>query len=99
MAQRPAQTVRQALMDKGMEQNQKHHEMYRKTIERVTHLVTRISHNNKPIDDTLGLLMANQCCLRLREFWDLVDCSLTEKDWDAKVKERCSGGRNPFLRR
>jgi hypothetical protein len=82
-----------------MEQDQNHHEMYRKTIEGVTHLVTRISHSSRAIDDRLGLLMANQCCLQLGEFWRLVDCPLSEADWDAKIRERCSGGRNPFLRR
>lgn len=99
MAQRPAQTVRQALLDKGMVQDQKHHEMYRKTIAGVTHLVTRISHNSKPIDDTLGKLMANQCCLQLKEFWQLIDCPLSEQQWDALVRQRCGGGRNPFTRR
>ena len=99
MAQRPAHTVRQALLDKGMVQDQKHHEMYRKTIEGVTHLVTRISHNSKPINDTLGSLMAKQCCLQLKEFWRLVDCPLSEEQWDGLVRERCSGGRNPFIGR
>ena|SRR5215203_4142900 len=99
MAQRPAQTVRQALLDKGMAQDQNHHEMYRKRIEGVTHLVTRISHNSKPINDTLGKLMANQCCLQLREFWQLVDCPLSEEQWDTLVRERCGGGRNPFIGR
>ncbi len=99
MAQRPAQAVRQALLAKGMVPDENHHEMYRKSIEGVTHLVTRISHNSKPIGDTLGLLMANQLCLQLKEFWELVDCPLSERDWDAKTKERCSGDGNPFLRR
>ena len=73
--------------------------MFRKTIEGVTTLVNRISHSGNTIDDGLGKLMADQCCLQLREFWDLVDCPLTQEEWDAKVRERCSGGRNPFLRR
>jgi hypothetical protein len=81
MAQHPARTVRQALLDKGMVPDENHHEMYRKTIEGVTHLVTRISHNSRPINDTLGKLMANQCCLQLSEFWQLVDCPLSEERW------------------
>jgi hypothetical protein len=91
--------VRQALEDKGMVQDENHHEMYRKTIEGVTHLVTRISHGAREIDDHRGGLMASQCCLRLKEFWSLVDCTLSDKDWDTLIRERCSDGRNPFLRR
>jgi hypothetical protein len=72
--------------------------MYRKTIDGVTTLVTRISHGADTIGDDLGKRMANQCCLQLKEFWRLVDCNLTAEDWDAIVRTRCTGGRNPFLR-
>jgi hypothetical protein len=80
-----------------MDRDEKHHHMFRKTIEGVTHLVTRISHGASEIDDHTGGLMAKQCCLQLGEFWDLVDCALNEDEWVALVTERCSGGRNPFL--
>jgi hypothetical protein len=96
---RPAGVVAQALLDKGMERDQNHHTMYRKKLAGVTHLVTRISHSSGEIDDGLGKLMANQCCLQLREFWNLIDCPLTETEWDALVREQCSQGRNPFLGR
>jgi hypothetical protein len=43
--------------------------------------------------------MANQLCLQLAEFWRLVDCPMTEDEWDELVRQRCVGGRNPFLRR
>jgi hypothetical protein len=89
--------VRQALLAKGMEEDESHHHMYRKTIEGVTHLVTRMSHGAKEIDDGLGRLMARQLCLQLAEFWDLVECPLSEGAWDELVRERCVGGRNPFL--
>lgn len=98
MTERRAREVRQALTNKGMAQNQSHHEMYRKTVGGVTRLVTRISHDARTIDDGLASMMAKQCCLQLKEFWDLVDCTLSEADWDAKVAERCSGGRNPYIR-
>jgi hypothetical protein len=91
--------VEQALLDKGMERDENHHHMFRKTIEGVTHLVTRTSHDAKEIDDHLGLLMAKQCCLQLREFWRLVECPLGEAGWDRLVRERCAEGRNPFLGR
>jgi hypothetical protein len=41
--------------------------------------------------------MANQCALRLREFYELVDCTMIAEAWDDLVRERCVGGRNPFM--
>ena len=99
MATRSVGDVQQALLDKGMEQDDTHHHMFRKTVDGVTRLVTRISHSASEIDNGLGKLMANQLCLQLGEFWDLVDCPLDEVAWDALVAERCAGGRNPFLGR
>jgi hypothetical protein len=86
-------------MAKGMSRDENHHHMYRKTVDGVMTLVTRISHGASEIDDRLGKLMANQCCLQLREFWNLIDCTLSRSDWDELVRERCRGGKNPFLRR
>lgn len=99
MAQRRAAEVEAALLAKGMERDDSHHHMYRMTIQGVTHLVTRMSHGKGEINDSLGKLMASQCCLQLREFWQLVDCTLSADDWKELVTERCSGGHNPFLRR
>ena len=82
-----------------MERDESHHHMFRKTIEGVTHLVTRTSHGMAEIHDGLAKRMAYQCCLQLAEFWELVDCSLSEDEWEAKVRERCVDGRNPFLGR
>src|SRR3954454_15818157 len=97
---RSSSAVEQALLDKGMDRDENHHHMYRKTLDGVTHLVTRISHGSGgEINDTLGKLMGNQLCLQLREFWNLVECPLSEDEWDALVRERCANGRNPFLRR
>lgn len=96
---RPARTVEDALLAKGMQRDENHHHMFRKRLGGVTHLVTRISHGSSEIPDSLAKLMANQLCLQLREFWNLVDCPLTEDEWDALVRARCTDGRNPFLRR
>jgi hypothetical protein len=74
-----------------------HHIMLTKEIDGVTQLVTRVSHSAKVIDDGLGSLMGKQLALQLREFWDLVDCPLSEKDWEEIVAERCPDGRNPFI--
>ena len=97
MATRPAADVERALLDKGMERDESHHAMFRKRLEGVTHLVTRMSHGAREIDDGLGKLMANQLCLQLAEFWRLVDCPLSEDAWDDLVRQRCGQGRNPFL--
>lgn len=86
-----------ALEVKGMERDEAHHHMFRKEIDGVTALVTRMSHSGGDIDDGLGKMMANQCCLQLREFWNLVDCPLSEEEWDGLVAERCTDGRNPFV--
>ena len=86
-------------MAKGMERDESHHTMYRKTIDGVTHLVTRISHGTAEINDGLARLMANQLCLQQKEFWELVDCPLSEEEWDEIVLDRCADGHNPFLRR
>jgi hypothetical protein len=96
---RPAAQVAHALLDKGMERDENHHHMFRKRLEGVTHLVTRISHGSGEIDDGLARLMANQLCLQQAEFWRLVDCPLSEDAWDDLIRQRCAGGRNPFLGR
>ena len=94
-----AAVVERALLAKGMERDESHHTMFRKTLQGVTHLVTRISHGSRDIDDGLAKLMANQLSLRLGEFQQLIECPLSEDDWDRLVRERCVGGRNPFLGR
>ena len=98
---RSASDVSAALIAKGMQTDENHHTMYPpEGLNGVTTLVTRISHRLPvPINDSLAKLMANQCCLQLKEFWELVGCTLSAEQWDAKLSERCAGGRNPFLRR
>jgi hypothetical protein len=76
-----------------------HHRMFKKTVDGVTTLVTRISHSSQEIRGDLASLMARQCCLQVAEFWQLVECPLSQEKWDEKVKERCAGGRNPFIGR
>lgn len=99
MATKTASNVATALEAKGMERDETHHHMFRKKVGEVTTLVTRISHGARDIDDGLGRLMGKQLCLILREFWELIECPLTEDQWDALVAERCADGLNPFLHR
>ena len=77
----------------------KHHHMFTKHMDGVTTLITRMSRDGREINNTLAQLMANQCCLQLREFWQLVDCPLGQQDWEKLIRERCAGGRNPFIGR
>jgi hypothetical protein len=97
MATRRASKVKRALEAKGMECTETHHHVFRKRLDGVTMMVTRVSHGMTEIDDKLGRLMGNQLYLKLGEFWNLVDCPLTEPEWNALVAERCTEGRNPFL--
>lgn len=91
--------VRQALLDKGMSPDEGDHEFFRKNITGVNHLVTKVSHSGKDIEDAKATRMANQLCLQLGEFWRLIDCSLSERDWETIVRQRCPNGTNPFMRR
>jgi hypothetical protein len=99
MAPLQAGDVEAALVAKGMTRDESHHHMFKKDVAGVTTLVTRTSHSGAQIGDDLAKRMANQCCLQLREFKELVDCSLTESQWDTLVSQRCVGGRNPFFGR
>jgi len=91
--------VTAALLAKGMVPYENHHHMLKKKIDGVTTLITKTSHDDKEIGATLATLMARQCCLTLSEFWSLVECPLTEEAWDKLIRERCAGGRNPFIGR
>lgn len=97
MTVRPAADVREALQKKGMTPGNSHHTMFVKDVDGVVHLVTRVSHSATDLDDHLLALMGHQCALQLKEFVKLVDCTLTESDWDELVRTRCPDGRNPFL--
>ena len=87
------------LLNKGMVQHETHHHMLKKTVDGVTQLVTKMSHDGKEISETLAMLMARQCCLRTAEFWNLIDCPLSGEAWDELVAKRCADGRNPFIGR
>lgn len=97
MATQKAKKVAAALLAKGMLRYESHHHMFKKEIDGVTTIVTRMSQSGHEINDDLAKRMGNQCVLTLREFWNLVDCSLSADDWDSLIRQRCADGRNPFL--
>lgn len=92
-----AADVAAALVKKGMERSPNHHWMYRRRIEGVMTLVTRISFSGSEIGSENAHKMANQCALHLAEFIRLIDCTLSGDEWEDLIRERCMGGRNPFL--
>ena len=92
-----ARVVKAALLAKGMVPDENHHHMLRKKVGGVTTVVTRMSHDDKEIRGDLIGLMARQCYLHAAEFWDLINCPLSEKHWEELITERCVGGRNPFI--
>jgi hypothetical protein len=95
-----ARVVADALVAKGMTPSESaHHHMFTRTMDGVTTLITRMSRDSREINDTLASLMGKQCCLQLREFWQLVDCPLSETAWEQLIRERCADGRNPFISR
>lgn len=96
-----ARAVITALTAKGMVPYENDHHMFKKTIGGVTTLITSTSHDDREIRGALATLMARQCCLKVSEFWNLVDCSLSQQQWDERVQKYVTeaGGRNPFLGR
>ncbi len=46
------------------------------------------SASRRKVAASLIGLMARQCYLKAPEFWDLIDCPLSEKDWEKKIKKR-----------
>jgi hypothetical protein len=89
--------VEAALMAKGMVPDENHHLMLRKKVDGLTTVVTRMSHDDRDIRGDLIGLMARQCVLKATEFWDLIDCPLSEEGWEELIRERCVDGRNPFI--
>jgi len=94
---RQIRAIESGLRAKGLESYENHHQMWHKSIDGVTHIVTRISHRRGEVSDKEARLMARQCVLQLREFWRLIDCSLSEEQWHDLVKQRVVDGRNPFV--
>ena len=74
-----------ALRSKGAEVRQSHHVMLTKRIDGVTVVVTRVSHGRKDVSKGVMRAMAKQCHLTLPQFIDLVDCPLSQADWDELI--------------
>lgn len=82
---RSTRTIIAALRSKGAEVRQSHHAMVTKRIDGVTFVVTRVSHGRKDVPKGVMRAIAGQCHLTLPQFVDLVDCPLSEADWDELI--------------
>lgn len=90
-----ARLVTAALVRKGMIPYENDHHMLKKKIDGVTTLVTKTSHDDKEISRDLATFMAHQCGLNVTEFWQLVECTLSQEQWDDKIRG-WPDGRNPY---
>lgn len=81
------------LQKKGFEPSKKktHHKYYsyRTTDGELTPIYTYVSHSEKELSDYLLSQMAKQCKLKREEFLKLIDCTLDQKGYQAKVQNHC----------
>lgn len=88
MSSRPTRDIRKALLDKGFEEENTHHEMYWLRVDgKRTSIRTRISNGKKEYGDNLLAQMARQVKLTRDEFDDLVDCPLSKEAYAKKLME------------
>lgn len=82
---RSARDIIAAMQSKGAEVRNAHHVMITKRIDGVTVAATKVSHGRGDVPTGLMKTMARQCHLTLAQFVDLVDCPLSEADWDELI--------------
>lgn len=87
-AVRSTRAIIAALTTKGANSRGSHHVMLTKQIDGVTVAMTRVSHGRKDVPVGVMKAMARQCHLKLAEFVDLVDCPLSESDWNELIIAR-----------
>lgn len=82
---RSTRAIIAALRSKGAEVRHSHHAMVTKRIDGVTVVITRVSHGRKDVPKGVMKAIAKQCHLTLPQFLDLVDCPLSQADWDELI--------------
>lgn len=87
-AVRPAKAVISSLVAKGADVDNSHHVMLTKRIDGVVVALTRASHGRKDVTPGVMRAMAKQCHLTLSEFVRLVDCPMSQGDWEELILER-----------
>lgn len=85
--------ITQALKRKGMKPARPgDHSRFIRTTPTGFKITTMVSHGARTIDDTLIGTMARQCNLTKAQFLDLVECPLSQEDWDAEIARRDAEG-------
>ena len=88
---RKARRIEAALLAKGFQRTDAKHRKFGYVSTRgiESRIRTLLSHGgNRDIDDRLLATMARQCGLSRREFLALIDCPLTQDDYEALLVER-----------
>lgn len=88
---RKKRDVETGLRNKGFKpvrQNKHLHYYYYTVGDLLSDIGTHLSHNNKDLDEHLLREMARQCKVNMREFLNLIDCSLSREDYEALLIDR-----------
>lgn len=87
---RSKRDVEAGLLNKGFRQNNSHHRyfVYHTIKGEKSRIRTKTSHGAKDLDPYLIGQMAKQCGLTSRGFLRLVDCPLSQKEYERKVSSR-----------
>ena len=87
--QRDRRKVEKALKAKGFSRDDRHHHyfLYRTQAGKLTNIRTRTSHGGKEIGIKLLQQMARQCHLNRHDFLGLVDCNLSQADYEEAIAD------------
>ena len=88
---RKARRVESALLAKGFRfRNSRHRKLYFYTVQgESTAVSTLLSHGgDRDVNDRLLAQMARQCRLSRREFDRLIDCPMSQQEYEALLVER-----------
>ena len=88
---RKARRIEAALLAKGFQRTDAKHRKFGYVSTRgiESRIRTLLSHGgNRDIDDRLLATMARQCGLSRREFMQLIDCSLSQEEYESILVER-----------
>lgn len=91
MANRKQRDVEASLRKKGFRQREGDHSFFvyhRASDEKKTSVFTKTSHGAKEVDGFLLGQMAKQCHLARNEFLSLVDCTLDQSGYEARLREK-----------
>jgi len=88
MTTKKAAVVQASLVRKGMILKKGHHKIFRLEIDGVTTVITRISHGENELGDTLLAEMAKQVKLNKKQFLDLIECPLSQAEWIEIIKSK-----------